>query len=274
MHTIKTIEGLEKSGCKHLTVYIDGPTSDKDKTEQLEIIKKLQNSNIPHEIRLRNENLGLAKSITSAITEMFNNNDALIIIEDDCVPEIGFYKYMDYMLNTYKNKPDIGSVCGYVYPVISKMVSEDTAFISDRFCPWGWATWKNRWDSFNFDLKSCVKSCNHLNISIESLGKDIYDYCNNEKFLNNDMNIWSLSWILSQFIMKCKCIYPSKSLIKNIGFDGTGIHSVKTDIYDTNNKEDLSLIEYNNELKFDEKKSKEIITFMEKTSKMSYLINK
>ena len=41
----------------------------------------------------------------------------------------------------------------------------------------------------------------------------------------NCSNIWSLDFIYNNFNSKKKYIYPNYSLIKNIGFDGSGVNS-------------------------------------------------
>ena len=45
--------------------------------------------------------------------------------------------------------------------------------------------------------------------------------------------IWTKNFILYNFYKKNKFLYPGKSLIKNIGFDGSGINSKITDIFYT-----------------------------------------
>lgn len=269
-HLCKTLIGIENDGCKSLVAFIDGPITEKDSHEQIKIINRLHKSSIKCKIVIRNYNIGLARSISEAITEILKFNDAIIVIEDDCVPLKGFFRYSEKMLNDYKKDFSIGSICGYTYPMISE-TNLKNPFIADRFCPWGWSTWRDRWENFNLDLSYCLSKKLEHNRPLEVLGKDIEDYCNDEKFLNNKMNIWSLSWIITQFNNNQKCIYPNKSLIQNIGFDGTGIHSVKTDLY--NVKENDNKIEYDKDISYNKELSNLIKSFMEKTSKMSYLLN-
>ena len=42
-------------------------------------------------------------------------------------------------------------------------------------------------------------------------------------------NIWSLKFIIYNYLNNKKYIYPNKSQIKNIGFDGSGVNSKITD---------------------------------------------
>ena len=50
---------------------------------------------------------------------------------------------------------------------------------------------------------------------------------------NNEKNIWSLNFIIYNFLDGKKFIFSNKSLVKNIGFDGTGVNSKNTNIFET-----------------------------------------
>ena len=45
--------------------------------------------------------------------------------------------------------------------------------------------------------------------------------------------IWSYNFIKYNYLNQLSYLYPSKSLVKNIGFDGSGINSKITDIFTT-----------------------------------------
>src|SRR4029079_19311702 len=44
-------------------------------------------------------------------------------------------------------------------------------------------------------------------------------------------NSWSCRWHASAFLKDMYTLYPRRSLVKNIGFDGTGTHGGTNDIY-------------------------------------------
>ena len=94
------------------------------------------------------------------------------------------------------------------------------------------------------------------------------------------MDIWSLNWILQQYINNMSVIYPKISLIENIGFDGTGVHSTITHAFDLDENIydcvlDFSLygFEKSDLVYTDNKKQSEILEFLEQNSKMTYLLN-
>ena len=83
---------------------------------------------------------------------------------------------------------------------------------------WGWATWKEKWEYFsmnNVDRDIISKSKflkNRFNLAN-------YDYIS---ILNNNQNSWGILWYYTIFIKNGLNVFPSKSLVKNIGFDGSG----------------------------------------------------
>jgi len=52
----------------------------------------------------------------------------------------------------------------------------------------------------------------------------------NQILKNNDS--WAIRWEASNFLANKLSLYPGQSLVKNVGFDGSGIHCSTTDIYD------------------------------------------
>jgi hypothetical protein len=52
--------------------------------------------------------------------------------------------------------------------------------------------------------------------------------------LNRDekINSWAIRWYASIFLNNGLCLHPTRSLVNNIGFDGTGVHCGKDAIYE------------------------------------------
>lgn len=280
-HTCKVLNGLQQNGAKNITLYLDAPKNERDEKAQNKIMLATNRFDFKINLIRRQKNLGLAKSISQAVSETLKAYDAIILLEDDCVPRKGFLSYMEKLLHFYSGHPSVGALCGYTYPGIVdvKDKSAPNVFFINRFCPWGWATWSEKWDGFSLDLKWLVDETKQKNLDISELGSDIYSYCSNEHFLNNEMDIWSLSWILQLFKNNQKVAYPNYSLIDNIGFDGSGVHSAITNkfsvidnVYDYSWDEfscaKLPSVEVLNQPVYQSK----VIEFLEENSKMSYLL--
>ena len=60
------------------------------------------------------------------------------------------------------------------------------------------------------------------------------------KIVKDEKKIWSYDFIKYNYLNNLSYLYPSKSLIKNIGFDGSGINS-KIDSYIIKNSKYIDL---------------------------------
>lgn len=83
----------------------------------------------------------------SALAAGFDHHDRVIALEDDTVPGRDFLRFADWGLETYEQDETVLSICGY-QKTPPEEVGYHNAVIRERwFTPWGWATWKDRWDS-------------------------------------------------------------------------------------------------------------------------------
>ena len=53
-----------------------------------------------------------------------------------------------------------------------------------------------------------------------------------EDNLKEKNDSWAIRWHASMFLKNKLTLYPGKSLVKNIGVDGTGTHSEKANYFD------------------------------------------
>jgi GT2 family glycosyltransferase len=170
-HTRKTIEALKRNVLtkeSNLFIFSDGPQDD-DNGDKLKVaavrdyIDNIDGFN-KVEIIKRNENFGLAKSITNGVTDIVNKFGRIIVLEDDLVTSPYFLTYMNEALELYKNNEKVISIHGYTYP--TKKELPETFFIKGADC-WGWATWKRGWDKFNIDAEKLYNEIEQKGLSKE-----------------------------------------------------------------------------------------------------------
>lgn len=94
----------------------------------------------------------------------FLNNDYHIHLEDDTIPGKDTLLYFEWARHQFKNDQNIFSISGYVNVDNKtehyKEKSDDVTLVSKRqwFTPWGWATWKDRWNSLQPVLASALNT--------------------------------------------------------------------------------------------------------------------
>lgn len=171
----------------------------------------------------RESNYGLAESIIDGVTFLSDKYGRVIVLEDDIVTSPYFLRYMNQALDLYDNNEKIGSISAYMYPV-EVPTSEDTFF---SFAPqsWGWATWKKEWELFESDgdfLLNNIYRSGKASL-FEENGPHSY-----LKMLKGQIegknNSWFIRWYASCFLHNKLTLMPTKSLVQNIGIDGTGTH--------------------------------------------------
>ncbi len=164
----------------NLYISIDGGEAshtlemEKFKELAMQVFKPIQNLKIYHEV----DNLGLVRHITSRITQVLNEHKYIIVVEDDIKISKSFFSNMLNGLNYLNAKELRGVVSGWspvAFPYAqNKWRNSKYVYI------WGWATSREVWEGYKYDL------------SRESI----------EENLNNSFN-WSkyskfqkVSWIL------------------------------------------------------------------------------
>jgi len=148
------------------------------------------------EVVIRSSNLGCRENIRSGISEIVNQHGRVIVVEDDVVTSPGFLTYMNNALGHFERDPSVLMIGAYT-PPIKLNTNKDYYFL--RFaCPWGWATWAVV-SEFNFNES-------------QNFNQMIQD------------GQWGVSWYATLFLNNGLGVYPSKSLVRNVGFDGSGVH--------------------------------------------------
>ena len=97
------------------------------------------------------ENMGCCKRLSSGFTWVFENEEKAIFLEDDCLPNIDFFRYCDEMLEKYSDDNRIMLVSGT--NVLGKWnISADSYLFSKLGGIHGWASWRRAWKHFDLDI--------------------------------------------------------------------------------------------------------------------------
>lgn len=176
--------------------------------------------------RYQDHNQGCAKAVSSAISWMFETEEMGIILEDDCVAKPSFFKFVREMLHRYKDDQRIGMVAG-TNLVSSKVTMPDSYCFSKYKACWGWATWKRAWSNFQLDMPwrdSDYYQSVIANNGFRAKDKNYWKYRLN-LIDANYVSSWDWPWYFCLAAQNQLCIFPSKDLIVNIGFDAEATHT-------------------------------------------------
>lgn len=229
-HTKQTIEALQKNELANdseLFIFSDGAKNEMAVNSVQEVRDYIRSitgfKNI--EIIERDKNFGLANSIISGVTEIINKCGKVIVLEDDLISSSKFLIFMNQALNWYANEKRIFSVSGFNFPIPVPPSYKYDGFCSYRNMSWSWGTWKNRWDKADWDVSDFdifIKDKKSKKLFNRG-GDDLSDMLISQ--VRGDIDSWAIIWAYTHYKYNGFCLYPVKSKIFNIGFDGTGVHS-------------------------------------------------
>jgi len=234
-HTHQTLEALAANylaDVSDLIVYSDGPKRPADQAQIDQVRQVVRDLKGFKSVTLieRTQNMGLAKSIISGVTEQIEKYGRVIVLEDDLVTSPYFLKYMNDALILYESDERVISIHGYCYPVAHG--SPHPFFLKGTDC-WGWATWKRGWAYFEPDSKKLYDQLKNTK-QLKS-----FDYDGTAAFSKmlldhqkGKVNSWAIRWHAAAYLAEKLTLFPAQSLVYNIGNDDSGTHSIKMDLFD------------------------------------------
>ena len=222
---LKNTEAVESD----LIVYVDGPRPNKDgENEKVDAVKQFLN-NISGfksiETHFSDINKGLGPSLIAGINDVIGRYGRAIIVEDDLNCSSNFLSFLNQGLDFYKDKKEVFSISGETVKVKAPAGYAYDNYFAPRAGCWGWATWKDRWDSVDFELKdwnSVVKNKRKFN---KWGGSDCFSLLNGWRTGKNKS--WAIRFNYAQFLQGATSVFPVVSKVSNEGFDAEGTNCKK-----------------------------------------------
>ena len=234
-HTRLTLEALRKnhlSDSSSLYIFSDGYRNETDREEVMkvrELIHSVEGFAAIH-IEEKSENVGLARNIIEGVTGVVNEHEKVIVLEDDLITSPYFLTFMNNVLDRYEQEEKIAHVQGFCFP----LQGLPDAFLIKWTGSWGWATWKRAWDLFNPDGEALLTEIMKKKLNREFDFNDNYPFTRMlRRQVNGENDSWAIRWNASLFLNNKLSVNAGKSLVQNIGFDGSGRHSGRDVIYTT-----------------------------------------
>jgi hypothetical protein len=231
-HTRRTLEALRANrlaASSSLIVFSDGAKTEKAASLVEQVRRYIDNIDGFASVTVikRDKNWGLANSIIDGVTQVVEQHGKIIVLEDDLITSPYFLDYMTDGLELYKDVEEVASVNAYMYPIEGL---PETFFLITPDC-WGWGTWKRAWYLFNSDAVSL------LNMYLQHEKSLLHKFKNQhvlpmyinilKKQINRDVDSWHIRWVMSCLLHDKLALFPGKTMVRNIGLDGSGRHGDK-----------------------------------------------
>ncbi len=235
-HAEQSIRALQKNTLaaeSDLFIYADAARSETDAdavARTRELIRGVKGFKSVTVIE-RTENWGLARSIIDGVTTQTARFGKVIVLEDDLITAPHFLQFMNDALEVYADEPRVGHIqaCDFTQdPALP-----DT-FLINWTGSWGWATWARAWEHFNPDGSALLKELEARRLTRR------FDFNGNYGFtrmlrrqIKGKNNSWAIRWNASLFLKDILSLNVGRSLVRNIGFDGSGTNCGGGGLYDS-----------------------------------------
>ena len=231
--TQKVFDEIAKAKPGKLFVIADGPRKDHpgDNEKCIAARKLIDQVNWDCEVfkNYSDTNLGCGRRPATGISWVFENVEQTIILEDDCIPSLTFFRYCEEMLERYKDDERVMTICGMktIYGEDKPNPFSYSFRLMGHF--WGWATWRRAWQHYDFKLKLWGELRNSswlLDILENPMAVEYYvDKFDRAYNCNGNIDYWDYQWLFTCLSQKGLSIVPNKNLINNIGFGEDATHT-------------------------------------------------
>lgn len=232
-HTQQAIEALQKNTLaaeSDLYIFSDGakPDSEEKVTEVRALLKNITGFNAVTVIE-REKNYGLANSVIDGVNKLTGEYGRVIVLEDDVICSKYLLNYFNEALNRYQDKEEVMHIGAFMYPINPKNLPETffVKFITSQ----AWATWNRAWKYFEPDIDKLISQFDEQKKYTFQLEGCMNFWKQIEDFKKGRNSSWAIRWYASVFLRGGLGLQTPQSLIDNIGHDGSGVHSEKSNMF-------------------------------------------
>ncbi len=177
----------------------------------------------------RDTNLGCKRAVSSAINWFFENEEEGIILEDDCLPHIDFFRFCSHGLNRYRNNESVYVITGDNFQDgIHRGDLGDSYYFSKYPHCWGWATWRSAWKIYDENLSFWNEWFNSdywYSIHDDPIERNHWAKIAHQ-VRNSSLNSWATPWMFSIWFNHGLTMTPNVNLVTNIGFGPGATHTL------------------------------------------------
>lgn len=227
--TVASLLMNEEAGESDLFVYVDGARKyklgEQEKVQAVQEFVKSISGFKSIKYFFSEQNKGLGTSIIHGVSEVINQYDKAIVLEDDLIVSTNFLSFMNQGLDKYEKEEKVFSICGYTNKIkVPKNYPYD-AYFCTRSSSWGWGTWKDRWETVDWELKDWDRYLKMAHAFNKWGGSDCFRMLRSVK--EGWGNSWAIRFCFSEFLQDKLSLFPIISKVKNDGFDGSGTNCKK-----------------------------------------------
>ncbi|MES2951088.1 MAG: hypothetical protein V4858_21335 [Pseudomonadota bacterium] len=218
-----------------LYIFVDGPRTEDDLTA-VEATAALAVS-ISHPRKTvcqRDGNLGLRGSLRNGISTVLERHESVIVLEDDLILGPHALDYLLRGLDKYRDEKRVASICAYAMNEDNPDLNTNSrAYFLPMTHPWGWATWRDRWQAQLETLRAPQEHSLEVSRAFKR-AMNVSGLRNFSKMLDlaerGVVNSWWIYWHREAVFRHQVSLFPSRTHVINAGIDGSGTHASRWNV--------------------------------------------
>jgi hypothetical protein len=171
----------------------------------------------------RDNNLGCGRAVSEAISWFFGQVSEGIVLEDDCEPDPSFFDFCTVLLERYRGDRRVFKIAG-TNPLGHWGDMENGSYLYSSYgYSWGWASWRDRWSSFDLSLADwpSFERSAHARYYPFSRQRNAGFRATHSGLIDT----WDYQWHFAISRNHGLVVVPRLNLVRNIGFDAEATHT-------------------------------------------------
>ena len=229
VETVKqVVRSVVDAGVIDVWAWVDGPRTPTEAKQTSAVARLLESQDWPGDFHLleNRSNHGVAAAVPAALDWVFAHRDEVIVLEDDCVPTLEFFGFVNLMLERYRHDHRVALVSGT--RIAPPQSTNSAAAYEFSMFPliWGWATWRDRWSKYRHDIRGWQKELGLRQLVAQGGLLHAWDWYRLFNSVAKD-DPWSWDYQLTYMLWSQNqmAILPRVDLVENIGFGDSATHT-------------------------------------------------
>ena len=219
------LKSIDPKEVASIFLAVDGSNSENIRTSQKSIVELVtrycDKNSIPLRVWRREDNLGVAVSIITALDWFFSEVPFGVILEDDLTLGADFFEFMRRGLVLLESDANLLMVSGDYF--LGSKDSLRPAFVTNYPLIWGWATNSKNWSEIRRGILSSRRSRSLIRFN----RRKNYWRVGALRALRGQVDTWDLPFADYMISENKFCLFPSANLVSNKGADSFAAHTMK-----------------------------------------------
>lgn len=228
--TRRVFERIRQAKPGRLYIAADGPRKthldDAHKTAEVRRVVAEVDWSCEVQTLFRDENLGCGRAVKEAIDWFFEHEEQGIILEDDCLPHLDFFRFCDELLEYYAHDERVSVITGDNFQGSRRWGDASYYFSKYNHC-WGWATWRHAWQYNDLEIKFWPHWKRSRDWTLKMPDRIERHYWEKifDRVYHHQIDSWAYPWTACTWRYGGLTATPNVNLVSNIGFGPDATHT-------------------------------------------------